>query len=231
MGMPYAITQVLPKRLRLLFLLFALCFFGQAQAPPVLQLYPVDDTSRDSSFKSYFGKLRSAVEGRKVEALRKLTADDVFVGPGDKDKGWETFKAKWHIEDRDNPALWLALSDLISLGAIREHPSLFLSPYLVWRFPHNLPVDTYLVVIRDKVALRDQPSMNARTVATLSFDIVQRLGQVEGTDSVVQWFHVRTFDGKAGYVTSRDVMSPMTPRAQFGLRHGRWLLVALEGAD
>ncbi|MEO8660119.1 MAG: hypothetical protein ABI693_16735 [Bryobacteraceae bacterium] len=221
----------MPKRIRLLLPLFAICLLSQAQTPPVLQLYPVDDTSRDSSFRAYIGKLRSAVKGRKVEALRKLTAEDVFVGPGDKDKGWEKFMAAWHPDDRENTALWLALSDLISLGAIREHPSLFLSPYLVWRFPRNLAVDTHLVVIRDKVALRETPAMNGRTVASLSFDIVLRLDPVEGQESLVQWVHVRTFDGKSGYLTSRDVMSPVMPRAQFGLRHGRWLLVALEGAD
>jgi hypothetical protein len=62
----------------------------------------------------------------------------------------------------------------------------------------------------------------------LSFDIVQRTGDVEGAETLVQWMPVRTLDGKAGYINARDLMSPLMPRAQFGLHRGRWSLIALE---
>lgn len=212
-------------------LLIAFCLLSQAQTESVLRLYPVDDTTRDPAFRSYIGRFRSAVEARNTKALRKLVDDEVFVGPGDDDKGWKKFTAKWRPDDRENPAVWIALSDLLSLGFVREHPSLFLSPYLVWRFPRDLSTEDHLVVIRDKVALRERPSMSAPSVASLSFDIVRRLGEAEGVDELVHWVRVRTFDGKTGYVNTRDVMSPVMPRAQFGFRRGRWLLTALESQE
>jgi hypothetical protein len=211
-------------------LLIALCLL-QAQPVSVVRLYPVDDTARDPAFRSYVARLRSAVEARNTAALRKLVDEDVLVGPSDDDKGWAKFTAKWRPDDSRNSELWVALSDLLSLGFIRAHPQLFLSPYLVWRFPPELSMARHLVVIRDKVALREAPSLNAPSVALLSFDIVRQLGEPESGEELAQWVHVSTLDGQTGYLNTRDVMSPLMPRAQFGLRRGRWVLVALEGKN
>jgi hypothetical protein len=209
-------------------LLIVLCLIGQALAAQVVRLYPVDDTAREPAFRSYVGKLRSAVATRNTAALRKLVDDEVAVGPAAEDKGWAKFKAKWRPDDPQDQRLWSAVADLLSVGFIREHPNLFLSPYLVWRFPDGLSRRAHLVVVRDHAALRESPSLNAPSVATLSFDIVRRLEAPKDNEGLVQWVHVQTLDGRSGYVNARDVMSPIMPRAQFGLRRGRWLLIALE---
>jgi hypothetical protein len=141
--------------------------------------------------------------------------------------GWAQFYARWRPDDADSE-LWPVLSDLLALGFIREHPTLFLSPYLVWRFPRDLNMATHLVVIRDKVALRAAPSLRAPAPASVSFEIVEQLGQPESGEGLGQWVLVRTIDGETGYLNTRDVMSPLMPRAQFGIRRGRWNLVALE---
>jgi hypothetical protein len=209
-------------------LLIALWLFSQAQNVSVVRLYPVDDTGRDSAFRSYVGRLRSAVEARNTDALRRLVDEEVVVGPAAEDKGWEKFTTKWRPDDKRDSLLWGALADLLSLGFIREHPSLFLSPYLVWRFPDELNMATHLVVIRDKAALREAPARNAPVIASLSFDIVRQLGEPQSGEELVQWVQVRTLGGQTGYVNARDVMSPLMPRAQFGTRRGRWLMIALE---
>ena len=207
--------------------LIILALFVQVTTAQVVRLYPVDDTARDSDFRSYVGKLRSAVEGRNTSALRKLVDAEVTVGPAKEDKGWSRFVAKWRPDDRESP-LWPALADLLSVGFIREHPNLYLSPYLVWRFPDELNRASHLVIVRDSVPLRGAPSLNAPAIAQLSFDVVRRLGAIHGEDRLNQWFRVSTLDERTGYVNARDVMSPMMPRAQFGLQKGRWLLLALE---
>ena len=212
-------------------LVLAVCLLSQAQTVSVVRLYPVDETRRDPAFRSYVRKLQSAVEARNTDALRKLVDENVIVGPSDDDKGWTKFAARWRLDDGENSVVWAALSDLLSLGFVREHPSLFLSPYLVWRFPRDLNMETHLVVIRDKAALRQAPSLNALQIASLSFDIVERLGQPERGEERGRWVHVRTLEGKNGYLNTRDVMSPLMPRAQFAFRRGHWALVALEGQD
>ncbi len=198
-----------------------------ANAAPV-RLYPVDDASRDSSFRSYVKKLRSAVDKRNVPALRKLVDSDVYAGPEDKDKGWQKFSDRWRLEDGGDSPVWSALGDLLALGFVQEHPQLFLSPYVVWRFPRNLSASGHLVVIRDKVALRESPSSRASSVGTVSFEVVQQAGGTIDTDQVTQWIAVRTLDGQTGYVETKDVRSPLMPRAQFALQGGKWTMVALE---
>ena len=212
-------------------LAIAICLLLQAaQGASVVRLYPVDDTTRDPSFRTFVKRLRSAVEARDAKALRKLVDAEVVVGSGKDDTGWAKFVAKWHPED-ENSEVWTALADMISLGFVREHPSLFVSPYLVWRFPRELSMEGHLVVVRDKAALRVEPSPNALATALLSFDIVERLGPSRHGEDMVEWIPVRTLEGQTGYVNARDVMSPLMPRAQFALRRGHWALVALEGPD
>jgi hypothetical protein len=169
------------------------------------------------------------VEARNTAALRKLVDKEVDIGPSDDDKGWAKFAARWRPDDRRNSMLWPVLADLLSLGFVRMHPSLFVSPYLVWRFPDELSMAAHLVVIRENAPLREAPSASAVAVTSLSFDIVRRLEPPQGEEELVQWVHVRTLDGQTGYLNTRDAMSPLMPRAQFALRGGRWLLIALEG--
>jgi hypothetical protein len=202
----------------------------QAQALSAVRLYPVDDTARDPAFRSFVKRLRSAVEARSTNALRKLVDPEVVTSPAGDDTGWAKFAVKWRPDDPDS-TLWSALSDLLELGFIEEHPTLFVSPYLVWRFPRELNRATHLVVIRDKAALRTAPSTRASAAAWLSFDVVQKLEEPESGEGLGQWVRVSTIDGQTGFLNTKDVMSPLMPRAQFGIRRGRWLLIALEGQD
>jgi hypothetical protein len=211
-------------------LLIAVCILIQAQAASVVRLYPVDDTARDPAFHSFVKRLRSAVEARNTSALRKLVDPEVVSGPAEDDTGWPKFAAKWRPDAADS-TLWSALSELLELGFIEEQQSLFVSPYLVWRFPRELNRATHLVVIRDKAALRTAPSARAPEAAWLSFDVVRKLGPPESGEGLGQWVRVSTLDGQTGYLNTKDVMSPLMPRAQFGIRRGRWLLIALEGQD
>jgi hypothetical protein len=200
---------------------------SQAQVTAATRLYPVDDTSRNPAFRSYVRKLQTAVNRRSMEDLRKLVDAEVVVGDDAAEKGWTSFIARWHPEDAHS-TVWAVLSDFLALGFIQEHPQLFLSPYLVWRFPRELSMATHLVVIRGNAAIRDAPSSRATPFAYLSFDIVERLSQAQPTEDLARWILVRTLDGKTGYLNARDAMSPLMPRAQFGMRRGHLLLIALE---
>lgn len=192
-----------------------------------IRLYPVDDSERDPAFRAYVRKLRSAVQAHNAHALKKLVDDEVIAGPAGEPKGWKQFSAKWHPEDAES-ALWPALADILALGFVREHPSLFLSPYVVWRFPRNLNRASYLVVIKDKVALRKSPSIKAPAGADVSFAIVQQIGKPQAGEGLGEWVLVRTDTGETGYLNMRDALSPTMPRAQFAKREGRWVMIALE---
>jgi hypothetical protein len=194
---------------------------------PLPKLYPVDETSRDPSFQAFTGRLRSAVESHSRKALRRLVDDEVVVGPEETDQGWRKFTERWRPDDPQTP-LWIALADMLQLGFIREQPGLYLSPYVVWRFPRQLNRRTHLVVARENVALRESPSTTAPVLARLDFDIVRRMGEPVRSEGLAGFIPVQTGDGQTGFVNQKDLLSPLMPRAQFAFRQKRWVLVALE---
>lgn len=199
----------------------------RAQSAAV-KVYPVDESSRDPSFQSYVKKLRSAVTTRSTKSLRQLVDDDrIVVGPEKHDQGWQKFLHRWRPNDPET-VLWTTLADVLSLGFTREQPDLFLSPYVVWRFPKHLDRRKYMVVAREKVVLRELPSPTATTRGTLSFDVVRPVGKAVRSEQLGNFVPVEALDGRRGYVMEKDLLSPLMARAQFRLRQKRWLMIALE---
>jgi hypothetical protein len=194
---------------------------------PLPKLYPVDESARDPSFQAFTSRLRSAVERRNTKALRRLVDDDVVVGPDKDDRGWHKFLERWRPGDAETP-LWAALGECLHLGFLREQPDLYLSPYVVWRFPDHLSRSKHLVVAKEKVPLRESPSLQAPVRAMLSFDIVRPAGDPVRSEGLATFVPVETGEGLRGFVNATDLISPMMPRAQFGFRQKRWVLIALE---
>ncbi|MBL8209431.1 MAG: SH3 domain-containing protein [Bryobacterales bacterium] len=211
--------------LRVLVLLCPLLLQAQQTLP---KLYPIDESSRDGSFQSFVSRLRSAVEARNTKALRKLLDEDIVVGAEKEDQGWRKFVERWKPNDPHTP-LWPALADMLQLGFIREQPDLYLSPYVVWRFPQHLDRRLYRVIARDNVPLREAPSLNAPVRARLAFDIVKPTGDPVRSEGLARFVPIETGDGQRGFVSQGDLLSPLLPRAQFAFRQKRWIMVALEG--
>ena len=197
---------------------------------PLPKLYPVDETLRDATFQAFTQRLRAAVEKRNTKALRRLTDDEVVVGPEKEDKGWKKFVERWRPDEAESP-LWAALADLLQLVFLREHPQLYLSPYVVWRFPDHLDRRKYLVVGKEKAPLREGPSVTAPVLAVLSFDIVRAAGEPVRSSGLASFVPVETGDGVRGYLNATDVLSPLLARGQFGFRQKRWVMIALESDE
>lgn len=189
------------------------------------RIYPVDDTAREHTFQTFTAKLNKAAVKRDVKAFRKLCDYDIVTGTGQKkdpeEKGWNAFVARWRPSDPDSP-LWEVITDMLSLGAVRMHPRLYVAPYVVWKFPRELDPRRFLVLTRDQVVLRTAPNRDAKGLAVLSFDVVEKLGEAPG-----EWALVRV-NGREGYVPNQFLRSSITPRAQFAEGSEGWRLVALE---
>jgi hypothetical protein len=204
-----------------------LAFLLAAQAG---QLAPVSEEKREPGFSAFVSRLKSAVAKRDAKALRKLTDEDVIAGGfGDKDeKGWLKFAARWEVDQKEG-AVWDVLADLIELGFFRAAPSIYVSPYVAWKFPRELDAADYLVVLRDALPLRKTPQRDSSTVATLAFDIVKRV-EPKRSGGSFDWVLVETAKGVRGYVQSSVVRSPLMARGQFALRDGKWRLSVLDRA-
>jgi hypothetical protein len=190
------------------------------------RINPVDDTSRDSSFRSFSEKLNKIAVKRDVKGFRKLCDADVVTGTGRKgaaeEKGWAAFTKRWRPGDADSP-LWETITDIISLGCVRMHPRLYVGPYLVWRFPREVDARKFLVLTRDQVVLREAPDRNSKGLAVLSFDLVEKIA-----DAPSEWTQVR-INGREGFVQSSVLRSSLTPRIQIGRGDDNsWKIIALE---
>lgn len=192
------------------------------------RLAPVNDLKREGGFSGYVKKLNSAVAKRDAKALQKLVDPDLVCGGWvEKDeRGWVKCAARWRVEDKDGP-LWEVLADWIELGFVRETPAIFLTPYVVWRFPRDLDPDLYWVVLRDNLPLREKPERNGRMVATLAFDLVKRVGDAPSLRGF-DWVQVETSAGVRGWVQGAQLRSPNMSRGQFSLKEGQWKLTALD---
>lgn len=205
-------------------LVFAL-MIGMVAAQGPVRLYPIDDRHRSDDFRRFTVRLERAVTKRDAGELRKLVDKKVIAGPKDEDEGWDVFVKRWHPESGDSP-VWGVLTGMLDIGFEQMHPKIFVSPYYAWKFPRELDPRRHLVVIRDVVPVRATASRDAAAVATVAFEVVQRVGPAP--DGAFDWVKIRTFDGKEGFVASQMVRSPITPRAQFALRDGSWKLVVLD---
>lgn len=204
-------------------MLVAVLLMMAADGP--VRLYPIDDRQRSDDFRRFTVKLERAVTKRDAGELRKLVDKQVITGPRDQDEGWALFTNRWHPESPDG-AVWPVLAEILDIGFEQMHPKIFVSPYYAWKFPRELDPRRHLVVIRDVVPVRETASRDSAVVATVAFEVVQRVGP-ESTGAF-DWVRIRTFGGKEGFVASQSVRSPITPRAQFALRDGSWKLVVLD---
>ena len=207
--------------MRIAAFLFAVALTGMAQKLP-----PIDDAIRHPEFRGFVRKLESAVKKRDAKALRKLLDDDVIAFSKDKkdEKGWAAFRERWHPDDATSD-LWTTLADFCDFGFVSLHPDLFVSPYIAWKFPHDLDPRGAFVVTRSGVPLRSAPERDAPVVATLEFDIVYAAGPASADGA---WLRVRQGKNVYGYVLTQNLRSPYTPRGQFARKQGRWVITALE---
>ncbi len=190
-----------------------------------VRLYPIDDRQRSDDFRRFTVRLEKAVTKRDVKALKKLVDEKVVIGPKDKDEGWSLFVERWRPDQPDAP-MWTILTDMLDIGFEQMHPKIFVSPYYAWKFPRELDPRRHLVVVRDVVPVHTAASRDSAVVATVAFEVVQRVGAAP--QGSFDWVRIRTFAGQEGFVPAQSVRSPITPRAQFALRDGAWKLVVLD---
>jgi len=188
------------------------------------KLPPIDDAGRSPEFQGFVRKLQTVVAKRDVKGLKRLLDEDVIAfSEGKKEeKGWAAFQKHWRPAEGTSE-VWEVLADFCDFGFVSLHPTVFVSPYLAWKFPRELNPARALVVTRAGVPMRGTPDREGRVVATLEFDIVYEVGAAQGP-----WRRVRTAADVEGWVLGQNLRSPLTPRGQFMKKQGRWVIVALE---
>ena len=199
-------------------------------APPVQgrKLQPVDEAGQDPSFAAYRAGLLDAVHRRDREALLRAIDPKIrtnFGGGG----GGTQFAKQWKLDDPGS-RLWPELETILTHGGAfskDEGPRSFWAPYVYSSIPDTVDAFESLIVLGEAVPLHESPARDAKVLATLAHDILTRVAgrETEG------WAHVKTDDGRTGWVEAAQVRSPIGYRAGFAKTGGAWKMNALVASD
>lgn len=191
-------------------------------APPVQgrKLAPVDEASQDPSFAAYRAQLLDAVRRRDRSAVQALVDPKIrtdFGGGG----------GKLELTAQT----WSELETILTHGGAfigEGKQRSFWAPYTYSSTPDSVDAFESVIVLGENVPLYESASTSAKLVATLTHDVVTLVHERGATEG---WQHVKTDDGRTGWVEAREVRSPIAHRAGFSKVNGAWKMNALVAGD
>lgn len=198
---------------------------------------PVDGAAKDASFVAFRTKLIAAAERRDVNYIISILDPKVRLSFGG-DEGVADFKKFWNIGQKDS-LFWGEFLAVIKNGGSfsgegRNKLSLFTAPYTFSDWPDDIDGFEYHVIFGNRVNLRERPSMDARVVGQLSYNVVK----IDGEKSVMlpddrgfDWVRVETLGGKKGFVKGDFVRSHIDYRAGFEKKGGVWKMTFFLAGD
>jgi hypothetical protein len=201
------------------------CLGAQA-APSVPQLLPVDEAPRRPDFLAFRQELQAIVERRDVPALLKVLDPNIKVSFGGGD-GIDGFKKKWKL-DSNQSDVWNELGWVLAHGGTFEETDAFRAPYVYSRWPEKFDPFEHVAVVGSQVRIRSAAAKDAPIIETLTYAIVQL--DLE-SDSQGQWTAIKLTNGRAGFVASQLLRSPVDYRAFFNRVDGRWRMTAFVAGD
>ena len=190
-----------------------------------LKLPPVDQCSRDASFKAFQSSLKQVVAKRDGAAFMKLVAPDVLVNFGG-DSGRATFAKQWQPASAKSE-LWPQFDTILRLGCARVDTARVM-PSLAGQFDSDQDDDVFelSVVISPAAKLRKTSAKGSEAIATLAWDVVRPLAN-EGDEQT----KVRLRDGREGWLLAKELRSPLDYRATIEKRKGKWMITAFVAGD
>jgi hypothetical protein len=193
------------------------------------RLCPVDQGASDPSFVAFRKELADAVRDKNEEKLMLLVDPQVRTSFGG-DGGAASFRRSWRTSSPHSP-LWSELRAILQSGGSFQGNSeerSFWAPYVYSSWPDAYDAFEYVAALGPVVSLRSKAGDHAPVVTTLDWRIVKLMPETKENS---RWRHVRTTEGKEGWVKSDDVRSPIAYRAGFSKRRGKWLMDALVSGD
>ena len=196
-----------------------------AAAGAPLKLPPVDQCSRDASFKAFHSSLKQAVAKRNGAAFMKLVAPKVLVNFGG-DSGHAAFVKQWEVGSAKSE-LWKQFDAILPLGCARVDTARVI-PSLAGQFESDQDEDVFdlAVVVSAGAKLRKTSAADSAAIATLTWDVVRPTANEGETQT-----KVRLKDGREGWLWAKDVRSPLDYRATIEKRKGKWMITAFVAGD
>ena len=198
-------------------------------APPrqTPQLLPVDEAAKRPDFFSFRAQLQVAVAERDVAGLMAVVAKEIKNSFGGND-GAEAFRDHWKPAERDS-TIWSELGAVLALGGSFQDDQTFVAPYVFSRWPERYDSFEHVALTAANVRIRDAARDDAPVLTSMSFAILKLAQLKEPVGDA--WTPVQLTNGRTGFVSARLVRSPITYRAFFTRRDGRWQMAMFVAGD
>lgn len=186
-------------------------------------LVPVDEAARDPELLTLRARLLRALAEGDLETVMAAADPEIQLSFGG-DYGRDAFRDRLR-----EPEYRGDLAAALALGGVFRGDSTFISPYTFARWPDGYEVFGCWAVIGEEVRVRAAPDLDAEILELVSYEPVCYEGSpatpAEG------WTEVTLDDGRTGYVSDRFLRSPVTYRAFFEKKDGRWWLTIFVAGD
>lgn len=199
---------------------------GAAGSQGVPKLVPVDEAPRRPDFLAFRQQLQEIVDRRDLLALLQVVDPKIKYSFGGGDDGIDGLKKYWESDDHQ-ARLWDELRWILAHGGTFEGPDTFVAPYVSSRWPDAVDGFEHVALVGSHVRIRAAAGEQAPVLETLSYAILRLRG-----NSYPQrpWTAVELPDGRAAFVASDLVRSPIEYRAEFRRIDGRWrMTIFIEG--
>lgn len=207
-----------------------------------LKLYPVDEASKDASFKRFRDRLIAALKRHDRKFLLSIVHPKIqnsFGGDG----GIREFVATWKLDSPDSK-VWTELLTVLSLGGSLgkvNGQKTFAAPYVSshWdsiqnKLPRDADAFTHSAIIAAKVPVYRKPDAASPAVTFLSYDVVEvdnERSVWKGEHEELLWAKIKTLKGQEGYVLGDKIRSAVDYRAYFQQVRGKWLMHSFIAGD
>lgn len=206
------------KRMMIFLLLVACASTAASQPPPVngpklIPRYEWDQDKTDKTLTAFRGQMIELLRAHDDRRLFDHVDPDVrfSFGPG---RGIQAFKRAWYTEPH-----WDELFMIFFMGGgVFRDKDHFSAPAVREDWPEKFNPASFAVVLSRNTELREAKDRRSKAIATLSFDVVEPLGE-KG--------HVRVADGRTGWVDPKLVWSPLGYRVELVRKWGTWKIETL----
>ncbi len=215
---------------RIIILVLLMTWTACPAAAQARKLNPVDEASKDPSFKAFRDRLLKGMKDENEMVLYESIDPKItnsFGGEG----GITEFNVMWKMSD-DHPPVYQELVTILSMGGSfmgTGAGKTFCAPYVYSLFPDDLDASSHAVITGTGVRVREQPDLNAPIITNLSYEIVKL--DAGGSENKSEWVKIIAPNGKKGYVFGKYIRSPTDYRACFEKKQGKWLMTSLVAGD
>ena len=195
------------------------------------KLIPRDEANE--SFRQFRSGALRALASRDTAFLYGMLAPEIKNTFGG-DDGIAGFRRVWKM-DQPNSDVWTALIRVLTMGGQQPTDSQFTAPYVYAFWPESMDAFEHVAVIGDSVRVHEAPAPDSKVLGGALHSILKfrewRGLPASGVAADTTWAKVLLPNADTGWIRGASVYSPVSWRAMFVRRGGRWLLIFFVSGD